>query len=1197
MRFHSAACAVVLSAAATSAFSFSPLAVPPATSSVRNNGIAGRSFAPTSGARPAFGLPSSSNNHLSIISSTTTPSSSSSSTTSLNLAGGGGPEALEDYIATLSHTESKLSSKLRNPRLVKLAGVAALPLSYVVGAAVTPSRRLAARAVVGAFAAVTAGGVGKDAVDEDVRRSCPAAIARRLFELGVDDANVADGIYDLKEDHGVDDEDFANMRTEVYAVYLAGMAMNPLAKTAELKELASLKLALDLDNMQVGQAHADAAAKFYRDVTRFTSLDELDDEDHPDRVSLDKLLFLTERAFRQGGETEEAFTFEFSRVARALGGLTIAEGLQRAKDVAKPFYERALASTRAKLNSGAVSPDMLGRARGTLGIDEVEAKEMHIEAFDKEIRIQLGLPEEDDDDDDMDDYNEFQDKRVETVGEVKKKLEAMKEVEAGKAIEDTSAIKFADGAYDTLSKLQGVLELSDEDADYEISAATTDYWRNTVLATLDDAIAGTKTPAKAWEIINARQKELYLKDSAVREMMTSMVMQALGRPLEKVNAFARVNNAAATYDGLVDAIAAKETCKEVLKEAGWSEFEDFEKACFDPYDKASACGFLTNQDRHSMYQIFFNRSVKADEDGTKNISDESYALLKELRGMLGLSEDEGVAQVRNYFGPELQGVLTMATDEILRGNANDALLENLQEKVDKVINDFKLDAEMVYSYAGPLYARAVSEIGASTPGGIPSTEEVATLASLRELLKIDVEETYDVNLQTFGAAYKKGIKEALGTTGVITEEYRKPLEDLRSRLGVSEKAAKDVYLEAIGERMVPMVQFISNEMERLVLTQEQLSQKRGVDFGEDYFKGGGKASGKLGMGTDGNIMSDIMNLIDFYVENDIVQKEAVGTKKVERKVPSDEEGGEEKTITEEEPVYESTYPITAMGLECIDSQVAELCYRQFVVSSFTDQSPNAARYEASKATWGGILGLTNEKMEEIGSNIGSMVYDNYITQSMSTKGALDQQDMMFLANIQGKLGISAEDGERMLLDTQKKIISEEASAMFDSGEVSPENIKAFREKCNSMGLDLEGDVGITKSRLITMFQLEITPGIDSGEITIESADMLAEIQESLGLTEEEGEEVVAGLITDRANGILADIIGCMMRGKDVMSVESMEKLVQYAAFVDGDLGLQVEEANANRAYNLFESKDWSGVDEADVERQKELLKIAFGMSS
>ena len=1172
MRFHSAACAAVLSAASASAFTFSPMAVRPSTRTP--------SFAtPT---RPAFGLPT-----------TTTTSAAPSITTALNLAGGGGPEALDDYIQSLAGTESKLTSKIQNPKLVKLAGAAALPLSYVVGAAMTPSRRLAARAVGGVVAAVTAGGIGKSAVDEDVRRSCPAAIAKRLSELGVDDDNISDGIARLQEDYGVEDDEFADMCTQVYAVYLAGMAKNPLAKTAELKELSQLKSALNLNNQQTGQAHADAAVAFYRDVTRFTDVDDLYDEDHPDRISLDKLLFLSERAFRQGGETEEAFVFEMSRVAKALGGLSLNEAMDRAKDVAKPFYERALASTRAKLNSGAVNPDMLSRARTTLGIDDVEAKDMHIEAFGKEVRVQLGLPEEEDDEDDID-FNENQDKRVDTVGEVKQKLEAMREAEESKEIADTSSIKFADGAFDTLSKLQDVLGLTDEDADYEIAAATTDYWRNTALSTLDDAIAGVVTPQKAWEIISSRQKELYLKDSAMKEILTSMVMQSLGKPLEKVNGFARVNNAAATYDGLMDAIAAKETCKDVLKEAGWTEFEDFEQTCFDPYDRSSACGFLTNQDRHNMYHIFFVRSVKSDDDGNKNISEESYGLLKELRSMLGLSEEEGVGQIRAYFGPELQNALVSATDEIIRGNVTDELLKNMKEKIDNVINTYKLDEEMVQSYAGPLYTHAVQEIGANTPGGIPSKDEVATLASLREMLKIAEEETYEVHLQTFGSAYKKAIKEALGTTGVIREEFRGPLDELRTRLGMSEEAAKEIYMEAVGERMKPMVEYISGEMERLVLTNDQLAQKRGADYGEDYFKDGSKANGKLGLGTDGNIMSDIMNLIDFYVENDIVQKEVVGTKKVEKKV---EEEGEEKTVTEEEPVYESTYPITGIGMGCIDEQVAELCYRQFVVSSFTDQSPNAARYEASKATFGGILGLSTEKMEEIGSNIGSMVYDNYITQSMSTKGALDQQDMMFLANIQSKLGISAEDGEKMLLDTQKKIISEEASALFDSGDLTPESIKAFREKCNSMGMDLETDVGLTRSRLVTMFKMEITPGIDSGDITMDSADLLAEIQESLGLTEDEGEEVVAGLITERAAGILADIIGCMLRGMDVVAVESMEKLVTYAAFVDGDLGLEVEEGNANRAYNLFENKDWSGVDEEVQEQQKSLLKTAFGMST
>ena len=58
--------------------------------------------------------------------------------------------------------------------------------------------------------------------------------------------------------------------------------------------------------------------------------------------------------------------------------------------------------------------------------------------------------------------------------------------------------------------------------------------------------------------------------------MTSLVMQSLGRPLEKTNSFPHISNATATCDGLIDALDAKATVKQVLTEAGWSEFEDLE---------------------------------------------------------------------------------------------------------------------------------------------------------------------------------------------------------------------------------------------------------------------------------------------------------------------------------------------------------------------------------------------------------------------------------------------------------------------------------------------------------------------------------------------------------------------------------------------------------------------------------------------
>ena len=321
-----------------------------------------------------------------------------------------------------------------------------------------------------------------------------------------------------------------------------------------------------------------------------------------------------------------------------------------------------------------------------------------------------------------------------------------------------------------------------------------------------------------------------------------------------------------------------------------------------------------------------------------------------------------------------------------------------------------------------------------------------------------------------------------------------------------------------------------------------------------------------------------MNLVDFYNENDIAGVEEVGT--------TEEDG-------EEVPVMETSYPITALGSEAIDQEMAELLYRQFVVGAFQAQGENAGRYEGARATFGGILGLTSEKMEETNDNIGSTVYDNFVSRTMATKGALDQQDMMFLASIQGKLGLTSEQSEKLLLQSQKKVLSEEINQIMD--DPMPETIKAFREKCNSMGMDLAEDVGVSNHRLVRMFESEITPALQSGEITVESSDVLTEIQESLNLDPDECETMFESVLLRLAKQASDLITAELLRGREENAVDLIKELVRYAAFVEGDLGLTVEESMANQISNIYEAFDFSGEDKETVEANKALLRTALGI--
>eukprot|EP00560_Eucampia_antarctica_P001206 CAMPEP_0197831662 /NCGR_PEP_ID=MMETSP1437-20131217/11448_1 /TAXON_ID=49252 ORGANISM="Eucampia antarctica, Strain CCMP1452" /NCGR_SAMPLE_ID=MMETSP1437 /ASSEMBLY_ACC=CAM_ASM_001096 /LENGTH=1154 /DNA_ID=CAMNT_0043434679 /DNA_START=92 /DNA_END=3556 /DNA_ORIENTATION=+ len=1098
----------------------------------------------------------------SMATSSSTRSPQNNKSAGMTMFGGaesGGITELKELTKAADASNPIVKTFRKQPTLLKISGYAAVPASFILGAVITPSRRAAATAVGSAITGV-AGLIGKNRLDAATEAAAMPGIAQVIIDKGLDDPETPSLIAEVQETFGVQDEDFADMCSDIYKVYITGMIKTPITKTSELKELSSLRTVLKMDNLRVGEAHTKAAKDFSRQTSLFTPVEDLEDPDHPDRMSIDKFLFFSERIFHQGGETEEAFKYEMSRVAKAFD-LSLRTAMDRVAEVAEPFYDRALQSARSKIDTGAVSADMLERARNTLGIDDSVARDMHIATFAEEVRSLLGKKSNDDD--------ESEDSAEEV---------------------DEATMKFSDNAKEKLDLLAEVLNLETKDADYEISVEASPLFQAKALASMNDSIAGTISPDQAWSDMEARQKELLFNDDAMKDLLASLVMQTMGQPLEATMTFAKVNNEGATYDKLLEALEAKEAIISVLKNSDWEEFNDFEAKFFDPKSKSSACGFLEFADRLSLYRVFLKRSVSKSESG-EELTEELYAKVKEVQGMLGLSDDDEASEFKKNFGPELQKSLATAMIEIMGDDFTPELVTNLKAISDKIIKDYKLPDSLVSEYAGPNYMRAVNIVNQNTPGGVPTTEQMEQLESLREYLKMTKEDTYTFHLEVFGSAYKSGVLEAMGSTGIIRPELKAPLNDLRDRLGVSEGACKTLFLEAVEEKMKPMVEWIILELERTMLTPKQLADKRQKDFGEDYFKTGKGADGKLGIGAEANIMTDCMNLIDFYCENNIPEKNEVGKKTVEKKVV---EGDEEKTVSEEVPVFETTYPVTALGMSAVEPELAELLFRQYVVGGFTTQGKQGERYEAARDTFGGIIGLSKDKMQEITKSIGGTVYENYIGNSMRTKPSLDQQDMMFLANIQGKLGISSEASEKMLLDTQKKILSEEAEVVLNVD--TAEAIKTFREKCNSMGMELEADIGLSKDRISRMFETEVTPSLLKGDITIESGDILSEIQDSLGMTPEEAETIFERIIDKRSKNAISTIKAELLRGRDENCVGPIERLVRFSQFVNGELDINVDEAIGWKIYNLYEAMDFSDQDLETVENNKELLKTALKVS-
>lgn len=394
-----------------------------------------------------------------------------------------------------------------------------------------------------------------------------------------------------------------------------------------------------------------------------------------------------------------------------------------------------------------------------------------------------------------------------------------------------------------MNKLQELLEIEAEDGNYEIANEVTPLFQSTVISALDRAI-DTDAPESLWNEISARQAELLLSDVAMTPLLESAVVQKLGTPMEAAVNFAKVSNEADTHKTLLEALKIKEAVFAVLeKSSSAPSKESLDEKYYSPMAVSSANGFMMPEDRKKLYTLFLAREIKnnsASEDEEK-MTDESEAQLAEVATMLGMSDYDISDSARSTCGPVVEGELRAAAIEITGDDWTPALVENLKKRVDELVTKMKVPDDLLLEFSRNTYRDSLKIMAAKAPAGIPTVALKEQLDSLRDMLGFSAEDVAAMHYATFGPAYKKSVLESMGATGIIEPEYRDALTQLRERLGVDEESANKLFLSAVQDKMKPMVQVLANELERSMLTQQQLSQRRGVDMGEDVFKDGSGA--------------------------------------------------------------------------------------------------------------------------------------------------------------------------------------------------------------------------------------------------------------------------------------------------------------------------------------------------------------------
>ena len=98
--------------------------------------------------------------------------------------------------------------------------------------------------------------------------------------------------------------------------FLLSILKQPSAKAGDHKELQKMAAILSLNNLALGSVHYEAATVVYKNHVLWTSSADLEDENSADRKAVDRMIYLSDRVFKLGGETDEAYRYEMGRISR-----------------------------------------------------------------------------------------------------------------------------------------------------------------------------------------------------------------------------------------------------------------------------------------------------------------------------------------------------------------------------------------------------------------------------------------------------------------------------------------------------------------------------------------------------------------------------------------------------------------------------------------------------------------------------------------------------------------------------------------------------------------------------------------------------------------------------------------------------------------------------------------------------------------
>jgi len=667
--------------------------------------------------------------------------------------------------------------------------------------------------------------------------------------------------------------------------------------------------------------------------------------------------------------------------------------------------------------------------------------------------------------------------------------------------------------------------------------------------------------------IKIQKENLIMSTESTEKNLIASINNSLCQRIENSLKFLRANNKKESIKEIEKILALEMNAAKLIE-----KMPEIKSSSLQSFNVGKN---FKDEDVQKLYKVYLNDCLTQ-----KSLSFQNEKNLIELQKLFGITANNATqiysAVVSPFLASELRKIIekkNFSTED--------------KEQIESLIVSLKIGKDIIIDVNSSIYQEFLKII--LSKDSIPTQTEKEELENLRKFLSLtwnDVQQFHDV---LAAPMYRKSLSEALGATGIIPKNYWEGLENLRKRLLISEKKAKEIFYDGVKDKL--RISF-----EKAISDNKQKNQPKGsdnADSGDDptITKGAGTTLGIEAGNPRGN---ELINMVDLYSKNNIcLENEEVYSEIIQSPLVGQSGRAEIKNSAKAKITY--SYPINLDGL--FKKKTTTDMYRDYLVECFSVKSQAEKRkLFNSLEKLGPILGLNESEIESIHSSVGAVVYKQYLAQAL-TKGFLDKSEMAFLSNIQATLSMSSAKCSEFIREAKKNKVSLMIESIFATSKVNAERVSEMRRIAKQLGINLNKDLEISADQRSRMFRVEIDNAIELGKITKENQELIGEIQDGFGLDDNLSKKILLECISQRCENHLLNAVASLRKNSSIDVIQELEKMLNFGNLLPIQLKNPiVSKKERSELFSLYETNVNESLSPEQMEKKNNLLKLMLGLN-